>query len=105
MRSKISVLRVVGALEALAFFSTATQVVRANTVEVYTVSTVAGAPGVAGNANGTTSDARFSYAYGVAVDHSGNIYIADTFNHTIRKMANGQVSTFAGTAGLSGSSD
>ncbi|MCX7805697.1 MAG: Ig-like domain-containing protein, partial [Planctomycetota bacterium] len=33
----------------------------------------------------TPSAARFLYPSGVAVDPSGNVYVADTYNHTIRK--------------------
>jgi hypothetical protein len=42
----------------------------------------------------------------VAVDTAGNVYVADTNNHTIRKVtAGGDVTTLAGTAGISGSTD
>jgi len=68
------------------------------------VSTLAGLVGVAGSADGIGSEARFMGTYGVAVDASGNVYVAD--NHTIRKItAAGMVSTFAGAAGVSGSTD
>ena len=36
---------------------------------------------------GPASTCSLSYPFGVAMDHSGNIYIADTFNHRIRKVA------------------
>jgi hypothetical protein len=68
-----------------------------------TVSTLAGG-GVMGFADGTGSAARFSQPYGVAVDGSGNVYVADTNNHRIRKVTNaGVVSTLAG--GASGYAD
>ena len=71
-----------------------------------TVTTVAGLAGNAGSADGTGSAARFSAPEGVAVDSAGNIYVADTGNHTIRKITPaGVVSTLAGQAGLSGTSD
>jgi sugar lactone lactonase YvrE len=42
--------------------------------------------------------------HGVAVDASGNLYIADSANNRVRKLSNGTVSTIAGngTAGSSG---
>ncbi len=64
------------------------------------VSTLAGT-GVAGfmdDTNGMTGSARFRYPTGVAVDKSGNIYVADSQNHRIRKITSGGVvSTLAGT--------
>jgi len=70
------------------------------------VSTLAGSAGQAGSANGTGSAARFNYPAGVAVDTVGNIYVSDTENHTIRKITSGGVvSTLAGTAGASGSTN
>src|SRR5881394_3193294 len=50
----------------------------------YTFTTLAGAASI-GSADGTGSAARFNYPYGVATDSSGNVYVADTYNHTIRK--------------------
>jgi streptogramin lyase len=43
------------------------------------------------------TNAELNYPYGVAVDAAGNIYIADTTNHAIRKVdrASGNISTFA----------
>ena len=67
------------------------------------VSTFAGSPGVAGSADGNGSAARFSNPSGIAYDGTGNFYLADTANHTIRKIAaDGSVTTLAGTAGSSG---
>lgn len=71
------------------------------------VTTLAGLGGVpVGSVNGSGTAARFSGPAGVAADASGNVYVADTGNSTIRKIAaGGAVTTFAGAAGVAGSSD
>lgn len=69
------------------------------------VTTLAGA-GIAGSTDANQLLARFNQPYGVAVDSAGNVFVADTLNHTIRKIAlNGDVTTVAGVAGLAGSTD
>jgi sugar lactone lactonase YvrE len=71
-----------------------------------TVSTLAGKAGEMGSADGTAVDARFSGPAGLALDASGNVYVADTYNSTIRKITpEGIVSTYAGAAGEFGSND
>ena len=70
------------------------------------VSTIAGLAGAAGSADGTGTSARFYYPSSVAVDGSGNIYVADFFNNTVRRInPSGVVSTLAGLAGSPGSAD
>jgi sugar lactone lactonase YvrE len=69
------------------------------------ITTLAGSPGQ-GSADGTGASARFANPWGVAADTNGNLYIADTDNHTIRKIApGGIVTTLAGHVGLSGSTN
>ncbi len=70
------------------------------------VTSLAGAPGVAGSTDGAGILARFSSPYGVAVDASGNVYVADAGNDTIRKVTPaGVVTTLAGAPGKAGSAD
>jgi sugar lactone lactonase YvrE len=71
------------------------------------VTTLAGAAGMNGSADGTGPLARFSFPRGVAYDPAGALYIADTNNHTIRRVeiATGNVTTLAGTAGAFGGTD
>jgi streptogramin lyase len=64
------------------------------------VSTYAGVPGQPGSSDGAAQQARFCYPFGVAVDASGNVYVADTTNCVIRTITPaGVVSTIAGGPG------
>lgn len=70
------------------------------------VTTLAGTAGMWNMADGFGAMAGFNKPYGIVSD-GANLYVADSSNHTIRKIviATGQVSTFAGTAGIAGSAD
>ena len=67
------------------------------------VRTVAGAAGSKGSADGPAATARFNSPYGVVLGPAGELYVADTYNQTIRKLTPaGDVSTLAGLAGQKG---
>jgi len=70
------------------------------------VTTLAGAAGSIGSTDGTGAAARFYYPTGITTDGT-NLYVADTYNQLIRKVVidTGVVTTLAGTAGASGSTD
>jgi sugar lactone lactonase YvrE len=71
-----------------------------------TVSTIAGLADAPGSSDGTGAAARFNYPNMVAVDASGNLYLTDSGNHTIRKVTpGGVVTTLAGTPGVAGLAD
>ena len=62
-----------------------------------TVSTYAGS-NVSGFRNGAKSKAAFFHPKGLAFDQQGNVYVADSWNHAIRKISrSGIVTTLAGT--------
>jgi TolB-like protein/sugar lactone lactonase YvrE len=70
------------------------------------VTTLSGKAGNPGSNDGPAADARFCAPYSVAADATGNVYVADTSNHTIRKIGvDGIVSTIAGLAGNVGNRD
>ncbi|WP_229490274.1 gluconolaconase [Pseudoduganella namucuonensis] len=63
------------------------------------------AGGKEGYADGPGAQGRFHTPSGIAIDARGNLYVADTGNHAIRKVApDGTVSTLAG-GGVAGSAD
>ncbi|GAC1345219.1 MAG: hypothetical protein NVS2B9_00520 [Myxococcales bacterium] len=64
------------------------------------VTTLAGLSFVGGSQNGRGSSARFLRPTSIAADAAGNLFVADTGNHTVRRIANDAahtVTTLAGT--------
>jgi len=81
------------------------QTIQTLTLSSNAVSSLAGTSNAAGTANGTGSVARFYEPFGITLSGS-DFYIADTFNHAIRKSTSaGVVTTLAGNAGTSGAAD
>jgi len=79
-------------------------VIRKITVSTDMVSTFAGS-GAQGFTNGTTATATFYYPIGLAFDSSGNLFVSDFRNNSIRKIGtDGTVSTYAGN-GTQGATD
>ena len=70
------------------------------------ITTVAGngAEGFSGD-GGPAANAELNQPEGIAIDSTGDLYIADTSNNCIRKVSNGLITTLAGdgTAGLTDS--
>lgn len=67
------------------------------------VSTLAGAPETWGTNDGIGATARFNGPVGLALDNDGNLFVSDSNNHTIRKIApDGSAITWAGVAGIDG---
>jgi sugar lactone lactonase YvrE len=70
------------------------------------VSTLAGTPGIIGGQDGTGAAAQFGAPTGIAADAGGNLYVADSFLNTIRKVTPaGVVTTIAGTPRITGHAD
>lgn len=70
------------------------------------VTTLAGSSSQSGYADGKGLDARFNQPHGISVDTAGNVYVADMINTSIRKITPaGDVSTLAGSPGITGDQD
>ncbi len=70
------------------------------------VSTIAGTAGQTGSVDGPAAQALFGGIGAIAVDSTGNVYVTDSGNSTVRKITqDGVVSTVAGASGVRGSAD
>ncbi len=82
--------------------------IRKITVSTGIITTIAGSSssGYSGN-DGQATSAKLNVPFGVALDTSGNVYIADSLNHAIRKVtvSTGVITTIAGTGSGSYSGD
>jgi uncharacterized protein (TIGR03437 family) len=70
-----------------------------------TITTVAGNGTYGYNGeNITATNAQLAGPMGVAVDYSGSLYIAESYNNRVRKVTKGIITTYAGTgtAGMNG---
>jgi sugar lactone lactonase YvrE len=83
------------------------EAIRRVVIETGAVTTIAGTPGMTGNRDGSGTGALFDYPTGVAADRFGNLYVADEYSGTIRKivLGTGVVTTFAGVAGSTATAD
>ncbi len=62
------------------------------------IKTIAGAENKSGFADGEAAKALFNAPIGLAISKEGKIYVADTYNDRIRVIADGRVSTLAGSS-------
>jgi hypothetical protein len=70
------------------------------------VTTYSGVSGTEGFRDGVAMQALYRNPVGAAVDAAGNVFVADTFNHVIRRISpSGTVTTIAGSAGAAGTTD
>ena len=70
------------------------QYLEGQTTPAGVITTLAGS-GAAGKADGTGTAASFNGPQGIAVDHAGNVYVADSYNQAVRMITPaGVVTTF-----------
>lgn len=70
------------------------------------VSTFVGRPGTSGSADGARDAVRFNAPQAITLDNEGNLLVADTGNHTVRRVTpDGTTVTVAGSPGASGTRD
>ena len=85
---------------------TGNHVIRLIDISSKNVTTLAGNSGLAGNSEGPSTSAFFSYPTGIAVnDINGDIYISDTGNHLIKKISAGIVTSILGSGEAANSSN
>ncbi len=82
-------------------------IIRQIVIATQQVTTLAGTAGVTGSVDSTGAAASFRAPVGVTCDDAGNVYVAELGNRTIRQIvvATGNVTTLAGTALASGTTD
>ncbi|MFH1131072.1 MAG: hypothetical protein V1754_07035, partial [Pseudomonadota bacterium] len=76
--------------------------IRAINLKTTEVTTFAGKCTQSGTSDGSRKEARFNNPMGIVVAPDSTLYVADTDNHTIRKITQEQVTTYAGTANQTG---
>jgi DNA-binding beta-propeller fold protein YncE len=98
---KSHTLQAAGIMAVLAL--TAIQACAQSTYEHYTFTTIAGAGGFE-SPQQTGTAARINGPTGVAVDSAGNLYVADSGKHAMRKLTQGgeitELTTIAGKSAI-----
>ena len=86
---------------------TGNAIIRKVVLSTGVVSTLAGSAGMRGSTDGIGSAARFVDPQTITVDGAGNLFVADSYFHVIRKVeiSTGVVSTLAGSPAMAGSAD
>src|SRR5689334_9816370 len=73
---------------------------------IYAFTNFVGSPPRTGSADGAGKAALFFYPWFVSIGPDGTLYVADTYNNTIRKVTpSGAVTTLAGAPGQTGIAD